>query len=83
MIYLTARDESRGRKALDELKKDPELLKQKALRSDGGLADIEYHSLDVSDERSIHAFRDFLKEKHPDGVDVGERTVLILLQELR
>ena len=76
---MTARDESRGRKALEELRKDPLLKRDKALSSDGGLADVEYHALDISDEGSIRAFRDFLKEKHPDGVDIGSFSLSLSL----
>jgi carbonyl reductase 1 len=74
LIYLTARDEGRGQKALADLRNDALLKQAKALRSNGGLTDIEYHPLDISDEGSIVKLRDFLKEKHPDGVDIGMMT---------
>ncbi|XP_013165379.1 PREDICTED: carbonyl reductase [NADPH] 3 [Papilio xuthus] len=55
VIYLTARDEKRGREAVDKLK---------AL----GLHP-EFHLLDVSDENSIKDFADYIKTKH-GGLDV-------------
>ncbi|XP_045510811.1 carbonyl reductase [NADPH] 1-like [Colias croceus] len=50
IVYLTSRDENRGRKAVEELNKL-------------GLKP-HYHQLDVSDRNSIIKFRDHIKEKH-------------------
>ena len=47
LIYLTARNESRGLAALESLRSDPLLKNAKALRSQGGLTDIEFLPLDV------------------------------------
>ncbi|KAB8339231.1 hypothetical protein FH972_022165 [Carpinus fangiana] len=70
LIYLTARDASRGEQALKDINADSQLRDAKALRSDGGLADIKYHSLDVSSHQSIDAFASFLKKEHPEGIDL-------------
>lgn len=54
-VYLTSRDEERGRAAVQELEKlgfHP-----------------KYHQLDIDDERSISRIRDFLKERY-GGLDV-------------
>lgn len=70
LIYLTARDRSRGEQAVKELQNDAELKKAKALASDGGIASIQYHGLDIAEPKSITEFASFLKEKHPDGIDM-------------
>jgi carbonyl reductase 1 len=44
-IYLTSRDESRGREAIKDIKEE---LKPEDLK----LASIEYHQLDLSDDKS-------------------------------
>lgn len=54
-VYLTSRDESRGRKAVEELEKL-------------GLHPA-YHQLDIDDAESVLKFRDFLMETH-GGLDV-------------
>ena len=46
------------------------MKKASALRADGGLTDVEYHSLDISSGPSITSFATFLKEKHPGGIDI-------------
>lgn len=47
------------------------MLKQlKVLVQDGGVTTIKFWALDISDESSIHAFRDFVKETHKEGIDV-------------
>lgn len=71
LIYLTARDRNRGEEALKILHDDPVLKKAKALASDGGLADIKFHELDISKTKSIQEFSSFLKKEHPDGIDFG------------
>ena len=70
LIYLTARDRTRGEEAIKALHNDTQLKKAKALAADGGLATIEYHGLDISKPQSITDFAAFLKEKHPDGIDI-------------
>jgi carbonyl reductase 1 len=69
LIYLTARNEERGKAALESLNTDKTLQKAKALKADGGLTDVEYLPLDVDSEDSIKAFASTLKESHPDGID--------------
>ena len=70
LIYLTARDRSRGEEAIKTLQNDAQLKKAKALAADGGLATIEYYGLDISKPQSITDFASFLKQKHPDGIDI-------------
>lgn len=69
LVYLTARDASRGEDAVNNLHEDEQLKKAKALASDGGLTDIKFRHLDIADQESISAFGDFLKTEHPDGID--------------
>lgn len=47
LVYLTARDEGRGKAALEDIQNDAQLASAKALRSQGGLTDIRYLPLDV------------------------------------
>ncbi|KAL3880691.1 hypothetical protein ACJMK2_032911 [Sinanodonta woodiana] len=54
-VYLTARDESRGMKAVEDLKKE-------------GLNPL-FHQLDISDPISIHNLKDFLHTQY-GGLDV-------------
>ena len=70
LIYLTARSAERGVEAVKTLYSDPKLKKAKVLARDGGETTIKFRSLDISDEKSIHNFRDFLKDEHPDGIDI-------------
>lgn len=70
LIYLCARSASRGAEAVKALTNDPQIKKAKVLAEDGGDTTIKYRELDVSDKSSIHAFRDFLKTEHPDGIDI-------------
>lgn len=69
MIYLTARDQGRGEKALQDLQEDSALKEAKALKVDGGLAQIKFHALDISETKSIQEFSEFLKAEHPEGID--------------
>ncbi|CAH0726405.1 unnamed protein product, partial [Brenthis ino] len=55
VVYLTSRDEKRGRDALEE-------LNQLGLYP-------EYHQLDVTDRESVIKFRDHIKNKH-NGLDI-------------
>lgn len=68
---MTARGQGRGEQALKNMLNDEMLLKDKALTAQGGLADVKFHPLDVSNDKSIHDFAAFLKETHPDGIDFG------------
>ena len=70
LIYLTARDRGRGEEAVKSLQNDSQLKKAKALATDGGLATIKYHGLDISNEKSIRDFAGFLKKEHPEGIDM-------------
>ena len=70
LIYLTARDQGRGESAVKSLQDDPDLKKAKVLAKDGGLSTIKYHGLDISKDDSIRSVADFLKEEHPDGIDM-------------
>ena len=54
---------------MKNLADDPQLTKAKALSAQGGLSDIAFHELDISQTKSVQDFRDFLKEKHPEGLD--------------
>ncbi|KAF6839298.1 carbonyl reductase [Colletotrichum musicola] len=69
LIYLTARDKSRGEQALAGIQNDADLKKAKVLSTQGGLAEVRYHQLDISDSKSIADLAAFLKKEHPDGVD--------------
>ena len=69
LIYLTARNEQRGKQALDAINNDSQLKQAKALRADGGLSDVKYLPLDIDSQDSIKAFASKLKENHPDGID--------------
>jgi len=69
LVYLTARDKTRGEAARASLLDDAQLQKAKVLAANGGLSDIIFHPLDISQSDSIHAFSNFLKKEHPDGID--------------
>lgn len=70
LIYLTARNQERGEKALQELSEDPQLKHAKALQKDGGLSTIQYLSLDIDSQDSIKSFADHIKREHPEGIDI-------------
>ncbi|KAL8916693.1 MAG: hypothetical protein Q9172_006185 [Xanthocarpia lactea] len=70
LIYLTARDQGKGEAAVKALQDDPQLKKARALARDGGLASIKYYALDISKPQSIMNFASFLKEEHPEGIDM-------------
>lgn len=69
LIYLTARNESRGRQALKDIHADAQLKEAKALQEDGGLTTIRYLPLDVDSEKSINDFASQIKTSHPEGID--------------
>ncbi|CAK1595355.1 unnamed protein product [Parnassius mnemosyne] len=55
VVYLTSRDEERGKKAVAELNKE-------------GL-NPKYHQLDITVKKSVEIFRDYIKEKY-GGIDI-------------
>ncbi|KAL0810198.1 hypothetical protein ABMA28_010982 [Loxostege sticticalis] len=55
LVYLTSRDVERGKKAVADLEKE-------------GLHP-SFHQLDITDNKSVETFRDFIKEKH-GGIDI-------------
>lgn len=65
IVYLTSRDEDRGKAAVEECKKL-------------GLQP-RYHQLDVDDESSVLRFRDHLKDTH-GGLDVLVNNAAILIR---
>ncbi|KAK2063315.1 carbonyl reductase [Colletotrichum caudatum] len=69
LIYLTARDKSRGEQAVSNIQGDAGLKQAKALSADDGAADIKFRQLDISDSSSISNLASFLKKEHPDGID--------------
>ena len=70
LIYLTARSSTRGEEAVKTLLSDPQLKAAGALKQDGGLTTITFHSLDIIDENSIYNFKDLIRREHPDGIDI-------------
>lgn len=70
MIYLTARSAERGAEAVKTLNDDPRLKNAKVLAQDGGETTIKFHELDISQTKSIQDFSTFLKNEHPDGIDI-------------
>lgn len=60
VIYLTARDKSRGEAALQELKKELDGKSHSELR---------FHQLDITDKKSVEEFKAYLRKEH-DGFDV-------------
>jgi carbonyl reductase 1 len=70
LIYLTARSAERGAEAVEMLNNDAALKRAGVLALDGGDTTIKFKELDISQKKSIQAFRDFLKAEHPDGIDV-------------
>lgn len=54
---------------MKELEQDVQLKKAKATKSDGGLSEIKFHSLDITDSSSIKSFAVHLKQAHGDGID--------------
>ncbi|KAL6153307.1 hypothetical protein ACJQWK_11156 [Exserohilum turcicum] len=69
LIYLTARDQGRGEAAVKDLEQDAQLKQAKALKADGGLAEIKFHLLDITSSDSIKALAGHLKQDHSDGID--------------
>jgi carbonyl reductase 1 len=69
LIYLTARDKTKGEAALKDLHEDSQLRQAKALKADGGLSEIQYHQLDITDKASVDALAQHLRQAHGDGID--------------
>lgn len=69
LLYLTARDKGRGETAVTSLEEDVQLKKAKALKADGGLCEIQFHHLDITDSGSIKCLAQHLKRMHGDGID--------------
>ena len=69
LIYLTARNESRGQQALEDIHTDPKLKEAKALQEHGGLTSVQYLPLDIDSEKSINDFASKIKASHPGGID--------------
>ncbi|UZJ56233.1 hypothetical protein CBS101457_005553 [Exobasidium rhododendri] len=62
-IYLTSRDESQGKQAIESIKAE---LKPEDLKN----ASIEYHQLDISDVKSKENIINFFQAKERGGLDV-------------
>ncbi|KAL1617844.1 hypothetical protein SLS54_007626 [Diplodia seriata] len=69
LIYLTARDASRGQAALKTLEADDQLLKAKVLQAQGGPVSLAFKELDVSKNATIDAFARDLQQAH-GSIDV-------------
>ena len=69
LIYLTARNEERGKAALESIRTDSQIQNAKALRSQAGHTDVEYLPLDIDSKQSIDDFATHIKKAHPDGID--------------
>jgi carbonyl reductase 1 len=67
---LTARSAERGAEAVNILNEDPQLKQAKVLAQDGGDTTITFHELDISQTKSIQEFAAFLKQQHPEEIDV-------------
>ncbi|KEF60409.1 uncharacterized protein A1O9_01970 [Exophiala aquamarina CBS 119918] len=80
LIYLTARDEQRGKTALGSILQDAQLKETKVLRSHGGLTDVQYLNLDISSKHSIEEFAAHLKAEHPGGIDFLVNNAAIAMQ---
>jgi carbonyl reductase 1 len=70
LIYLAARDKSRGEAAVKDIHDDPQLAKAQALDSHGGLSSVKFRDLDIADPSSVDQFVASMKKTHPDGIDI-------------
>lgn len=66
LVYLTARDEARGREAVQDVSKYATESK------------VQYHQLDIGDPTSIDAFASYIKQEH-GSVDVLVRALSLSL----
>lgn len=80
LIYLTARNEDRGKAAIESLETDKQLQSAKALHSQGGLTDVKYLNLDISSKQSVEDFATHLKTNHPDGIDFLINNAAVAMQ---
>ncbi|OJD30226.1 carbonyl reductase [Diplodia corticola] len=64
LIYLTARDASRGQAALKTLESDDQLLNAKVLKAQDGPVSLAFKELDISKKESIDAFAAYLQKEH-------------------
>ncbi|KAF2272852.1 NAD(P)-binding protein [Westerdykella ornata] len=48
---------------------DEQLKAAKALKQDGGLSEIKFHALDITDGKSLETFVEDLKKTHANGID--------------
>ena len=80
LIYLTARDKTRGEQALRDLQDDKALAQAKVLARHGGHTDIKYYPLDISKKESIATFVDELKKQHPEGIDFVVNNAAVALE---
>jgi carbonyl reductase 1 len=65
---------------LQELHEDTQLKDAQALSKDGGLSEIRYHQLDITDSKSIQTFAEHLRQAHGDGIDFVINNAGIALQ---
>ena len=54
---------------MKDLEQDPQLKQAKAMKADGGLSEIKFHLLDITNSESIKTLADHLKQAHSDGID--------------
>ena len=54
LIYLAARDQSRGEAAVKDIHNDPQLAKAQALDTYGGLSTVKFHELDIANPNKYH-----------------------------
>ncbi|KAK5118063.1 hypothetical protein LTR62_004109 [Meristemomyces frigidus] len=80
LIYLTARSAERGAEAVQALNDDAQLKQAKVLARDGGNTTITFRELDISRTESIQDFSAFLKQQHPNGLDIVINNAGIALQ---
>jgi carbonyl reductase 1 len=52
-----------------DLEQDAQLKQAKALKADGGLSEIKFHKLDITDSNSTKSLADHLKQAHGEGID--------------
>lgn len=70
LLYLTARNQQRGEVAMRSIENDEALAQAKVLSKDGGLVDIKFKQLDISDRKSIDDFEAYIQGQHGDGIDI-------------
>ena len=69
IIYLTARDESRGQQAVKTLHQDKELEGARVLKDKGGLVSVVFELLDVNYQRPIEVLAEKIRSRH-GGLDI-------------